>query len=83
VIFDPDIEEALICRKRSDICRSPSELRKVKSSEACTAISGILDDDEVKRLTHSIARLLLEGLGIIGDARTIQGGGTPQTAEQN
>jgi len=82
VIFDPDIEEALICRKRSDICRSPSEIRKVKSSEACTAISRILDDEEVKRLTNSIAKLLIEELGIVSDVRALQGGGTSQSAEQ-
>lgn len=36
----------------------------MKSSKACTSISRILDDEEVKRLIYSIARLLLEKLDI-------------------
>jgi len=82
VIFDPDIEEALICRKHSDICRSPSELRRVKSSDACAAISRVLDDEEVKHLMHTIARLLLKELGVISNAGATQGGDASQAAKQ-
>jgi len=74
VVFDPDIEEALICRRHSDICRNPSELEKVKSSKACTAISRILNDEEVKQLIYSIARLLLEKLDIANNDGDTRGG---------
>jgi len=74
VIFDPNIEEALLCRRHSDICRSFSELEKVKNSKACTSISRILDDEEVKRLIYSIARLLLKKLDIANNDGDTRGG---------
>jgi len=68
VIFDPNIEEALLCRIRSNICKDPLHLRKrMKSSEACVALSGILSDKGVEQLVGSIGRLLLEKLDVAGD----------------
>jgi len=68
VIFDPNIEEALLCRIYGSICKNPLYLRKrVKSSEACTTLSEILSDKEVEQLVSSIAKLLLEKLDIASD----------------
>jgi len=63
VIFDPHIEGALLCRKRRDVCKDPSYLRRVKSSGACIILGEILNSEEVEQLVRSIRRLLLEKIG--------------------
>jgi len=63
VVFDPNIEEAFICRKRHEICEKPYERRRVKSSNACDALSGIFSNEEIE----PIARSLIEKINIVGD----------------
>jgi len=63
VVFDPNIEEAFICRKRHEICEKPNEKRKVKSSNACDALSGIFSNEEIE----PIARSLMEKINVVGD----------------
>jgi len=63
VIFDPNIEEALLCREsRRELCRDPEWLERVKSSEACSAVNKILDEDDIAKLIHRVGERLREKL---------------------
>jgi len=63
VIFDPNIEEALLCREpRRRLCRNPEWLGRVKSSEACNAVNKILDEDDIAKLIHRVGERLREKL---------------------
>jgi len=63
VIFDPNIEEALLCKVRSLVCRDPFELRRVKSSEACEAVGSILSSAYAEEVLREVLKALLKELG--------------------
>jgi len=55
LIFDPNIEEAIICRSSESSCREPSFLRRLKSREACEKLNSIFKNQGSKELLNKLA----------------------------
>ncbi|HWQ16753.1 MAG TPA: hypothetical protein VNL13_02860 [Sulfolobales archaeon] len=55
IIFDPNIEEAIICRSNESSCREPGFLRRLKSKEACENLDSIFKKQGSKELLNKLA----------------------------
>lgn len=54
IIFDPNIEESLLCRIDETLCRDPSYSERIKSSKACNIIARYLKEDYIQEILHKL-----------------------------
>lgn len=60
IIFDPDIEEAFLCKMSRNLCKDPHKLERIKSIEACQIIEKLLDkSDEGRNLLNKLSEEIL------------------------
>ncbi len=60
IVFDPNIEEALLCRIDEEICRDIYLYQKVKSRDACSVMSRILDSSEFNEFLNKVASRVID-----------------------
>jgi len=66
VVFDPRIEDALLCRASRDLCTDLSMRERIKSREASNVIERLIEDSDevisiIRRLGERLCRLLAGG----------------------
>ena len=60
IVFDPNIEEALLCRTQKKLCLDPDQRRQLKSSKACSKLRHFLRDSNTRSILHQLARKIIE-----------------------
>lgn len=62
VIFDPNIEEAFLCKKIKTLCSNREYYETIKSEKACSIINKYLDNKQIRNtltvLAHRLASIL-------------------------
>lgn len=62
VIFDPNIEEAFLCKKIKTLCNNRKNYETIKSEKACNIINKYLDHKQIqttlKALAHRLTNIL-------------------------
>ena len=56
VVFDPDIEEAFLCRIDKTLCHDENKMRLVKSRRACHLLEKILEQEPADEILNKLAR---------------------------
>ena len=60
IVFDPDIEEAFICRISRELCEDIFQFQKLKSRKAYSAIREFIGKPDTKRILNTIVEKLVE-----------------------
>lgn len=63
VIFDPNIEEAFLCKISNKLCCTESVHKRIKSKNACSFLEKFLESDNAKRLIELISQKVLDVIG--------------------
>jgi len=54
IVFDPNIEDALLCKINKTLCRDPSYYEKVKSSRACNVVAKYLKENHAQSILRKL-----------------------------
>jgi len=54
IVFDPNIEDGLLCEINKILCRDPFYYGKVKSSKACNVITKYLEENYVRNILRKL-----------------------------
>jgi len=63
VIFDPNIEEAFLCKISDKLCRTESVHKRIKSKNARSFLEEFLESNNAKRLIELISQKVLDVIG--------------------
>jgi len=54
IVFDPNIEDGLLCKVNKTLCRDPSYYKKVKSSKACNVVAKYLKENYIQSILRRL-----------------------------
>jgi len=54
IIFDPNIEEGLLCKVNETLCRDPSYYEKIKSDKACNIVARYLKEKYIQSILRKL-----------------------------
>lgn len=59
IIFDPNIEEGLLCRVDQTLCRDIHYYREIKSNRACNVLEKYLKEVPIQKILYTIVNKLI------------------------
>lgn len=59
IVFDPRIEDVLICRFSRELCRNIDALKRIKSERAYSIVSRVIGKSEVKKIIYELSEAII------------------------
>ena len=61
IVFDPDIENAFLCRISRELCRDKFQLERIKSRDACNIVKRLIEESiEGKKILNRLSEEILK-----------------------